>query len=126
MDWSTRMIIELLRSGQSVCFRARGRSMWPSIPSGSRIEVRPCPATELNVGQIAAYERRGRVVVHRIERISPEGLHFAGDTLATPDGCISGQHVLGRANVLERRRLHLRLPSWQELRWLWRALRRRL
>jgi hypothetical protein len=121
-----RMIIGLLRSGQSVCFRARGRSMWPSIPSGSRIEVSPCPVAALEVGQVAAYEREGHVVVHRIERISPEGLHFAGDSLATRDGCIPRQQVLGRARVLERRRLRLRLPSRHELRWLGRALLRRL
>lgn len=126
MDWSARIIIELLRSGQSVCFRARGRSMWPSIPSGSRVEVCPCPVSELEVGQVAAYEHDGRVVVHRIERITPEGLHFAGDSLARRDGCIASQQVLGRARVLERRRLHLRLPSRQELRWLGRALLRRL
>ena len=39
MDWPARMILELLRSGETVQFRARGRSMWPAIPSGSRIEV---------------------------------------------------------------------------------------
>jgi hypothetical protein len=125
-DLPARMIIELLRSGQSVCFRARGRSMWPSIPSGSRIQVSPCPVSELEVGQVAAYERDGRVVVHRIERISPVGLHFAGDSLAMRDGCIVSQQVLGRARVLKRRRLRLRLPSRQELRWLGRALLRRL
>jgi hypothetical protein len=120
------MIIELIRSGESVRFRARGSSMWPAIPSGSQIEVQPCAASELEVGQIAAFERQGRVVVHRVESISAEGVRFAGDSLERGDGMIASARVLGRARVLERRGIHWRLPRRSELRWLLRVLRRRL
>jgi hypothetical protein len=125
-DYPARMIIELLRSGESVRFRARGSSMWPSIPSGSQIEVQPCAVAELEVGQIAAFERAGRVVVHRVESISAEGVRFAGDSLERGDGVIASERVLGRARVLERRGIHWRLPRPNEVRWLWRVLRRRL
>jgi len=120
------MIIELLRSGQSVSFRARGSSMWPAIPSGSRIEVQPCGVSELEVGQIAAFERAGRVVVHRVESITPEGVRFAGDGLERGDGIVAPEQVLGRARVLERRAIRWRLPRPSELRWLWRRLQRGL
>ena len=126
MPWPARMIIELIRSGQSVQFRARGRSMWPAIPSGSRIEVQPCAASELEVGQLAAFERQGQVVVHRVESISAEGVRFAGDSRERGDGVVAREQVLGRARVLERRGLHWRLPRMREVRWLLRALRRRL
>jgi len=126
MDYPARMIIELIRSGESVRFRARGRSMWPAIPSGSQIEVQPCAAAELEVGQIAAFEREGQVVVHRVESVSTEGVRFAGDTLERGDGVIASERVLGRARVLARRGLHWRLPRPSELRWLWRVLRRRI
>lgn len=125
-DWPARMIIELLRSGQSVSFRARGSSMWPAIPSGSRIEVQPCGVSELEVGQIAAFERAGRVVVHRVESITPEGVRFAGDGLERGDGIVAPEQVLGRARVLERRAIRWRLPRPSELRWLWRRLQRGL
>jgi len=78
------MIIELLRSGQSARFIARGGSMWPSVPARSQIEVEPCPAAQLRVGQLAAFERGGQVIVHRVTRVAPEGLHFQGDNLDQP------------------------------------------
>jgi len=122
---AARVIIELVRSGQSVQFRARGSSMWPTIPSRSRVEVSPCPVSELQVGQIAAFERAGQIVVDRVQRISPEGVFFAGDSRDAGDGCIAPAHVLGRARVVERRELHFRLPGRWHLRWLWRTLVRR-
>ena len=125
-DYPTRMILELLRSGQSVRFRARGSSMWPAIPSGSQVEVEPCQAAELEVGQIGAFERQGSVVVHRVTSITPEGVHFSGDSRERGDGWIAREQVLGRARVLERRRIRWRLPRRSEVRWLWRVLWRRL
>jgi hypothetical protein len=123
---SARVIIELLRSGRSVQFRARGRSMWPAIPSGSRVEIIPCPPAELEVGELAAFERGGEVVVHRVQGRSRAGIQFAGDSRAVGDGCIDTADVLGRARVIERRPLRLRVPSLWHLRWLWRAVPRTL
>lgn len=125
-DWPTRIILELLRSGETVRFQARGHSMWPSIPSHSRIEVRPSEAAELRVGQIAAFERQGCVVVHRVRAVSAERIEFAGDALKHGDGFVARDAVLGRAHVLRRRPLSLRLPKPRHLRILLRALSRRL
>jgi hypothetical protein len=119
-----RVIIELIRSGQSVEFRARGGSMWPAIPSGSRVEVTPCSPDELEVGELGAFERGGEVVVHRVQGSSPEGVFFAGDSRDAGDGCVAPARVLGRARVIARRRLRLRLPGLWHLRSLWRALLR--
>jgi hypothetical protein len=124
-DRTTRLIIELLRSGQTVRFRARGCSMWPSITSRSEIEVRPHEAAGLRVGQIAAFERQGRVVVHRVQAVAAEHLELAGDALARGDGRIERARVLGQAHVLRRRPLRLQLPRLAHARLLWRALRRR-
>jgi hypothetical protein len=126
MDWSARMIIELARSGESVRFRARGQSMWPAIPGHSLVELTPCAGTELRVGQVAAFERREQVVVHRVERVSERGLHFAGDALSIGDGCVPFEHVLGTVTLVVRRPLHWRMPRLRHLRWLSRSLARRL
>jgi hypothetical protein len=125
-DLPARVIIELLRSGETVRFRALGASMWPAIPSGSLLELESCDAAELRVGQVAAFERRGRVVVHRVRGITPLGVRFAGDNLSGDDGCIAFEHVLGRARVLERRAIRWRLPQVRELRWLWRRVVRQI
>ncbi|HTV21381.1 MAG TPA: S24/S26 family peptidase [Polyangiaceae bacterium] len=125
-DWATRIILELLRSGETVRFQARGHSMWPTIPSHSRIEVRPSEAAEIQVGQIAAFERQGRVIVHRVRAVSAECIELAGDALKKGDGSVAREHVLGRAHVLRRRPLQLQLPKLRHLRILVRALSRRV
>lgn len=124
-DWATRIILELLRSGEVVRFQARGHSMWPCIPSHSRLEVRPAEASELRVGQIAAFERQGRVIVHRVRAVSEDCIELAGDALAQGDGPIPRERVLGRAHVLKRRPIELRLPKPRHMRILLRALSRR-
>jgi hypothetical protein len=122
----TRAIIELLRSGETVRFYARGCSMWPSITESSELEVRPHEAADLRVGQIAAFERQGRVVVHRVRAVGAEHLEFAGDALTRGDGPVERARVLGKAHVLRRRPLRLQLPRLAHARLFWRALRRRL
>ncbi len=125
-DLPARLIIELLRSGQRVAFSARGSSMWPAIPSRSRLEIDPCGAAELRVGEVAAFERSGTVVVHRVTRVTATGVHFQGDALKREDGCIPIADVLGRARVLERRPLSVRLPRPADIRRALRALRQLL
>jgi hypothetical protein len=126
VDWATRIILELLRSGETVRFGARGHSMWPTIPSYSQLEVRPSEAADLRVGQIAAFERHGRVVVHRVRHIDADTVELAGDALQRSDGPIPRAAILGRAHVLRRRPLRLQLPRPRHLRILWRAVTRRL
>jgi hypothetical protein len=118
------MIIELLRSGKPVSFTARGRSMWPFVPSRSRLEIEPRPAGALEVGELAAFERQGRVVVHRVTRVTPEGVRCQGDYLDQPDGIVAPGQILGRARVVARRRLRVRWPRPRELTRALRALLR--
>lgn len=125
-DLPARLLIELLRSGQSVPFIARGSSMWPSVPSGSRLEVQPCQAAELQVGELAAFEWQGQLVVHRVTRSTPDGVLLQGDNRERSDGHVPAARVLGRARVIERRRLRLRWPRRSELLRAGRSLLRRL
>ena len=118
------MIIELLRSGQSARFIARGGSMWPSVPARSQIEVEPCPAAQLRVGELGAFEHHGQVIVHRVTRVAPEGIHFQGDNLDRADGVVAASQVLGRAGVVARRRWRARWPEPGELARALRALLR--
>jgi hypothetical protein len=120
------MVIARLRSGERVQLHTRGRSMWPAIPSHSLVEVEPCAAAELDPGAVAAFERGGKVIVHRVQRVSATGVHFAGDSLKFGDGCIPFAQVLGRVQVLERRPLRWRLPQRSDARRLWWLIKRRL
>lgn len=123
-DWSAALIIELLRGGEPVRFRARGGSMWPAIPGGSLVEV--TPEAPRSAGELVAFEREGRVVIHRALRITEEGIVAQGDALENADGVVPAERVLGTARVLERRRLNARLPSASELKIVARALWRRV
>ena len=124
-DRATRLLIELLRAGETVRFRALGCSMWPAIPSRSLLEVRPSEGGALAAGQLAAFERDGRVVVHRVTAVGSEHVELRGDALERGDGKIPRACVLGRAHVLLRRPLRLRLPDLRHLRLVLGALARR-
>jgi hypothetical protein len=122
---SALLIIELLRSGERVRFRARGSSMWPALPGGSLLEVTPCAGRTPRAGELVAFERDGSVVVHRMLRATAQGLELRGDALERSDGSVGFERVLGTARVVERRRLRLRLPSAREAGFVCRALWRR-
>jgi hypothetical protein len=100
--------------------------MWPAIPSRSRVELEPCRAAQLQVGEVAAFEREGQVIVHRVTRVTPKGAHFQGDNCDHSDGHIDSSQVLGRMRAIERRPLRLRWPRQREIRRACRALLRRL
>ncbi|HVZ31246.1 MAG TPA: hypothetical protein VG963_02415 [Polyangiaceae bacterium] len=117
-DWSCRALIALARSGERVRFRALGRSMGRAIPSRSLVEISPCTGSELAVGQIAAFERGGRVVVHRVAALKPGAVQFASDAQGLGDGWVAFENVLGRAHVVERPRRGLRAASLALLRRL--------
>jgi peptidase S24-like protein len=125
-DRCATLIIDLLREGQPVVFRARGASMWPAIPDGSLIEVRPCAPRAVAEGSLVAFERAGAVVVHRVVAASADGLELRGDALGRSDDVVSYARVLGCARVIERRRPRFRLPSAREAGVLGRALWRRV
>ena len=121
-----RVIVELARAGKAVSFVARGGSMWPAIRSGAVVEIVPCDPRALAVGELAAYEREGAVVVHRVVRRAGGSLRFHGDALASPDRDVPLARVLGRARVVKQRRLRLRWPTALHLVRSLRALERRL
>ena len=100
--------------------------MWPAIPPRSLLEVRPSEAAALRAGQLAAYEREGRLVVHRVSAVGDAHIVLGGDALERSDGNIPRSRVLGRAHVLSRRPLRLQLPRLRHVRIVLRSLLRRL
>ena len=120
------MVLALLRSGARVQLSTRGRSMWPAIPSRSQVEVEPCAAAELRAGEVAAFERGGRIIVHRVQQVAKSGVYFAGDSSWSGDGCVPIERVLGRVHMIERRSLRWRLPQRNDAHRLWWLVKRRL
>lgn len=98
---------EVLQSGKRLRFRARGGSMYPFIKDGEVIEIEPCPASEINVGEVVFYRSsRGNVIAHRVTGRRSEGdrlvLLAKGDSAPTFDEPVYADQVLGRVTVIER------------------------
>ena len=63
---------ELLRQGQSVRFRAPGRSMHPTIKEGETIRVEPIAPFDIKRGDILLYIVGRKVIAHRVASIKSE------------------------------------------------------
>lgn len=97
----------LLRSGQSIRFRAPGRSMYPTIKKDETITVQPVAASAIKMGDIILYRLEGVVIGHRVVRIErgeDGGSRFIarGDASAAPDEPVEPAQVLGKVVSVER------------------------
>jgi signal peptidase I len=98
---------EILQSGSSVRFEARGWSMHPAVRDGDVLLVGPVSMAALRTGDIVLC-RTGpeRLVVHRIlgrrRRHGAQQFLLKGDRCSDPDGWFSGEGLLGRVTGIER------------------------
>jgi len=113
---------ELLRRGNKVRFRARGRSMAPLIRDGDVLTVEPAGPETLRVGDVALHRIGGeQVVAHRVlARRAERGevlLTTRGDALSGPHDRVCAEEVLGRVVEVERdgRVLRLDRGPWRVL-----------
>jgi signal peptidase len=103
LDLST----QLLRDGQSVRFRAPGRSMYPTIREGEAITVEPILPSEVKVGDIILYRSDDGVIAHRVARIERgenDGRRFIlrADTWGEYDEPVYADQVMGKVVSTER------------------------
>lgn len=107
---------EILASGRSLRFRARGRSMRPFVYDGDILEMGPLQADSLRVGDIVMITNaHGGLVVHRVIRLEGRAqeltLQTQGDANRTPDGEIPIDQALARLARIERGGKTLRQDS---------------
>jgi signal peptidase len=103
----TDVSTELLRSGQSIRFRAPGRSMYPTIKEDETITVQPVAPSAIKMGDIILYRLEGVVIAHRVVRIErgeDGGSRFIarGDASGVPDEPVEPAQVLGKVISVER------------------------
>lgn len=88
---------ELARQGKSFAFRVWGASMLPTIRAGSLVEVEPCGAADLRVGDVAVVKvGRDKVLVHRVVAVSGATIRTRGDAVANADSPTQAEGILGR------------------------------
>ena len=118
-------MMEFLRDGQEVTFTARGGSMWPAVRDGARVSILPMKIDLLRVGDLAAVDRRGELLVHRVIARTPAGVVLQGDSMPSPDGVFTADLVLGVATVRAQPPLRATIPTRWHLAALSRWARRR-
>ena len=98
------LIVQSLRAGREIRLRVTGTSMLPAVRPGDVLRVRP--RTSAEVGQIAMFERDGRLFAHRvIAQIGSHGrlqLITRGDALAVCDPPVSADEMLGEVATIIR------------------------
>jgi hypothetical protein len=109
------------------CLRLRvtGSSMLPALRPGDEIELRSCPASRAEVGDIVLFRREAAFVVHRVLECNDHGLVTQGDSLPAPDPPVEHADVLGRVVGLTRGSVPVAIgrsfgPGHRCLRWLFR------
>ena len=110
-----------LRADGSACFRVFGASMFPWIRSGDLVFVRRFAREQAAPGDVIAFERDGRLFVHRVVRgaVSPSsvrgrtssGLITKGDALDREDAPVSREEFLGRVIRIHRGKRHIDMES---------------
>jgi signal peptidase I len=103
----TDVSTELLRSGQSIRFRAPGRSMYPTIKEDETITVQPVAPSDIKMGDIILYRLEAVVIAHRVVRIErgeDGGSRFIlrGDASGALDEPVEPAQVLGKVVSVER------------------------
>jgi hypothetical protein len=119
---------DLLRQGKSVRFRARGRSMYPTIKEDEVITVEPVEGSSIKIGDIILCRQGISVVAHRVVHIisteipppcsfdtehpSISTLHLSistyhsfllrDDTWGKQDVRVGGDQILGKVVSVER------------------------
>ena len=114
---------EALAHGVPVRLRVFGSSMSPTLIGGTQVEIRPLTAAPLP-GDIVAWTRLSRLVVHRVVRVEPSGsVVTRGDACCDPDPTCPPEALLGRVVLPSgkppRRSFSIRARDWIErlLRW---------
>lgn len=116
---------EILQRGDLLCFRAKGRSMYPFIREGDVLTVEPVNPSELRLGEIAFYRTASRGVAHRFIGTSRRNgkirLVLQGDRSIRPDPPAEADWILGRVTEVSRngRTVSLATPKRRLLAALW-------
>ncbi len=98
----------LLSEGNSIQFKPQGWSMYPTLVPG-RDEVIVTPVeddTKLKRGDVVLYRRmkesgeKDILVLHRIWKVSEQGIYLVGDNQKEIEGPLTTQQMLGIAEFL--------------------------
>ncbi len=85
----------LKRRGRTIV-RVHGRSMYPTLRNGVRLEVQPVAYDELRIGDLVVYHDGCGIICHRLIRRADRLCYLKGDTNLFADPPVIWAQVLGR------------------------------
>jgi len=87
----------LLRGGESVRFRATGRSMSPAIRDGDVLDVTPVEPGAIRPGEVILYHGPRGLLAHRVLAPLADGsLQVRGDAIGSDLEEVAADRILGR------------------------------
>lgn len=102
LGW-TPLVVDLLRRGCAVRFRAPGRSMEPTIADGAEIVVEPAPPdAPIRIGDIVLARVGERLIAHRVIAVesgrsgAEARFWLRGDAQASVADCVMRPAILGK------------------------------
>lgn len=103
---------ELLGRGNSLCFRATGRSMMPFIRGGDQVVLDPIAKIPHLGDVILGRPPAGRLVLHRVVARRSQEIITRGDANGQDDEPIPLEYIFGVVSAIPGRgsNLHLKFP----------------
>ena len=98
--------------------RIVGTSMLPTLAPGDIVLVRPC--SSLRPGDVVTFVLAGRLVTHRLVRVTDDGLVCHGDNRLRPDPRVAADALIGRVAEVVGRTAPNRAAEFLRVRARWR------
>ena len=101
MEKEYQDIEQLLQDGNSIQIKPRGYSMYPVlVPERDEAVIEPLKDKCLKRGDVALYRRtegqtQGILVLHRVWKVTDEGIYMVGDNQKEVEGPLSPEQFLG-------------------------------
>jgi signal peptidase I len=96
----TEAVLDALRRRGRTVVRVQGRSMYPILRNGTRVEIQPVAYDELEIGDLVVfYDGRG-IICHRLVGKAHRLCYLKGDTNLWIDPPVIWSQVMGRVTRL--------------------------
>jgi hypothetical protein len=120
-------IEELLAGGRTVQLHPEGYSMYPLfVPGRDEAVIAPVAGRRLRRGDVVLYRRRdGILVLHRICRVTAQGVYLVGDNQTQVEGPLAPDQIKGILVAFVRRgkRIACTQPVYVAASFVWLFLR---
>lgn len=102
LDPHLDLLCETLTRGHPFRMKARGGSMWPTIPDGAHVELKALDAPPPLGAVVAIHTDTGRFLLHRLVGLRADGaLLTKGDNCPVPDGWFRPHEVVALVTRLD-------------------------